>query len=144
MKTKTQFCIQTNLSSDDIEHWTEIRLSNSNSTSTEHSTPIDDLPGSNSESSASEASENDARRKVVTKIIRYEDQDSDKKKTTDGITNWLSRTSVKSGSSSPRRQSFDLLLDSTKDIFQGLTKSLERRNSESEVLNTSEFFSFGK
>lgn len=86
----------TNLSSDDIDHWTEIRLSNSNSTSTEHSTPMDDLPGSNSESS-SEISENDAQRKVVTKIIRYEDE-QDKKKTTEGISNWLSRTSAKGDS----------------------------------------------
>lgn len=43
-----------------------------------------------------------------------------------------------------RRQSFDLLLDNTKEIFQGISKSLERRNSESEVASAADFFSFGK
>lgn len=133
----------TNLSVDDIEHWTEIRLSNSNSTSTEHST-VEDIqsPVSNYSETSSDRSDN-ARRKVITKVIRYDD-DIDKEKEqkkTEGLSSWLSRSNFKSEG---RRQSFDLLLDNTKEIFSGITKTLERRNSESEMSVSNDFFSFGK
>lgn len=133
----------TNLSVDDIEHWTEIRLSNSNSTSTEHST-VEDIqsPVSNYSETSSDRSDN-ARRKVISKVIRYDD-DMDKEKEQkkpEGLSSWLSRSSFKTEG---RRQSFDLLLDNTKEIFSGITKTLERRNSESEMSVSNDFFSFGK
>lgn len=134
----------TNLSGDEIEHWTEIRLSNSNSTSTEHST-VEDMqsPVSNYSETSSDRSDN-ARRKVITKVIRYDDDLSDKDKELkkpEGLSSWLSRSSFKAEG---RRQSFDLLLDNTKEIFSGITKTLERRNSESEMSVSNDFFSFGK
>lgn len=133
----------TNLSVDDIEHWTEIRLSNSNSTSTEHST-VEDIqsPVSNYSETSSDRSDN-ARRKVIAKVIRYDD-DIDKEKEQkkpEGLSSWLTRSSFKAEG---RRQSFDLLLDNTKEIFSGITKTLERRNSESEMSVSNDFFSFGK
>ncbi|XP_063710158.1 SH3 domain-binding protein 5-like isoform X2 [Culicoides brevitarsis] len=131
----------TNLS--DIEHWTEIRLSHSNSnTSTEHSA-VEDIqsPVSNYSETSSERSDN-ARRKVITKVIRYDEDLVDKEpKKAEGLSSWLSRSSFKAEG---RRQSFDLLLDNTKEIFSGITKTLERRNSESEMTVNNDFFSFGK
>lgn len=104
-----------------------------------------------------------AKKKVVTRVIRYDDDDDPKEKRKESLSTWLTRSSFKAEGAfhfqyicttnlynflflfpAGRRQSFDLLLDNTKEIFQGLTKSLERRNSESEVSVPSDFFSFGK
>lgn len=76
-------------------------------------------------------------------MIHYNDdiETAKDKKKPESLSSWLSRSSFKSEG---RRQSFDLLFDNTKEIFQGITKSLERRNSESEMSTSSDFFSFGK
>uniref|UniRef100_A0A336MXU6 CSON008152 protein n=1 Tax=Culicoides sonorensis TaxID=179676 RepID=A0A336MXU6_CULSO len=133
----------TNLSTDDIEHWTEIRLSNSNSTSTEHST-VEDIqsPVSYYSETSSDRSDND-KRKIIAVVKRYDDdlEKEKEQKKPEGLSSWLSRSSFKAEG---RRQSFDLLFDNTKEIFSGITKTLERRNSESEMSISNDFFSFGK
>lgn len=73
---------------------------------------------------------------------------------TEGLSTWITKSNLKSSS---RRQSLDILFDAgdrVKDAFatgfQKVGKSLERRNSESEVASessstsTSDFFSFGR
>lgn len=65
------------------------------------------------------------------------------------FTNWITKSNAKNSS---RRQSLDILIDASdkvKDVFtlsfQKVGKSLERRNSESEVSSdSSDFFSFSR
>ncbi|XP_075156058.1 uncharacterized protein LOC142229390 isoform X2 [Haematobia irritans] len=123
----------------DIEQWTEIRLSHSESTSSSYSNQsllhdhaADDAQSHHSSSSSSD----EPKRKVTCTTIFQEDQLNRKQ----SLTQWLSRSnSLKVGG---RRQSLDLLIDASdkvKDVFsfgfQKVGRSLERRNSESEMNN---------
>ncbi|XP_055390049.1 putative uncharacterized protein DDB_G0282133 isoform X2 [Condylostylus longicornis] len=160
---------------DDIEQWTEIRLSNSNSSSSgyshhESSTNFDEqnlmglsgcggigMIGGGGGSGGSDTSESEEHRKVTCTTIVFNDDNNldgiigdksfSKKKgenNNGGITSWISRSN--SFKSSGRRQSLDLLIDASDkvaSVFQKVGKSLERRNSESEVNNEqNDFFSF--
>ncbi|XP_013105513.1 guanine nucleotide exchange factor rei-2 isoform X2 [Stomoxys calcitrans] len=124
----------------DIEQWTEIRLSHSESTSSSYSNQsllhdhadgaADDAQSHHSSSSSSD----EPKRKVTCTTIFQEEQLNRKQ----SLTQWLSRSnSLKVGG---RRQSLDLLIDASdkvKDVFsfgfQRVGRSLERRNSESEM-----------
>ncbi|XP_037937559.1 uncharacterized protein LOC119671116 isoform X3 [Teleopsis dalmanni] len=124
----------------DIEQWTEIRLSHSDSTSSSYSNQSllhdqaaldgrEDIQSQHSSSSSDEP-----KRKVTCTTIFHEDQVNKKQ----GLSQWLSRSN--SFKSNGRRQSLDLLIDAgdkVKDVFtlsfQKVGKTLERRNSESEM-----------
>lgn len=147
--------MQTN---EEIEQWTEIRLSHSESSSSGYS---NGGSGANVEDATSQAddtsssSNSECNKKVTCTTVMFQEKDyaqqysgAEKK---EGISSWLS----KSGSlkSSGRRQSLDLLIDASdrvKDVFTSFSKvgkSLERRNSESELPQTeqpsnNDFFSF--
>ncbi|XP_055844798.1 guanine nucleotide exchange factor rei-2 isoform X2 [Episyrphus balteatus] len=148
------------ITNDDIEQWTEIRLSNSGSTSSSYSHHsgsggglasglIDDHTPTGSETSSSD----ETRKVTCTTVFTMDDGLEEKKRSggdTGGITTWISRSS--SFKTSGRRQSLDLLIDASdkvKDVFtfgmQRVGKSLERRNSESEMNNeNSDFFLFSR
>lgn len=149
---------QTNISSDDIEQWTEIRLSNSDSTSSgysQHSVVDDRTPTGSSSPSSTGASTGHGPSKVTcTTIFNNGDAASASNKQTkddESLATWISKSNGLKSSS--RRQSLDLLIDASdrvKDVFasgfQKVGKTLERRNSESEM-NTSEttdFFPFSR
>nr|XP_036222445.1 SH3 domain-binding protein 5 isoform X1 [Bactrocera oleae] len=125
---------------DDIEQWTEIRLSHSESTSSSYSNQslLHDQPGGGAEDAqshhSSSSSSDEPKRKVTCTTIFHEDQLNKKQ----SLSQWLSRSN--SLKMSGRRQSLDLLIDAgdkVKDVFsfgfQRVGKSLERRNSESEM-----------
>lgn len=167
----------TNMSSEDIEQWTEIRLSNSNSSSSGYSQhnslalEEDDgrsLPPGISDTTDTDTDDSHSGPKVKTRIIKMELYDDSANqnllsKRTEGITGWLTGrtigrsasisvtgcapTSLKEattnfdggGSSSGRRQSLDIIIDTgdrVKDVFtqgiQRIGRTLERRNSESD------------
>ncbi|KAH8337066.1 hypothetical protein KR074_006575 [Drosophila pseudoananassae] len=146
----------------DIEQWTEIRLSHSDSTSSSYSNQslldqhgLDCATGgglgsfgqarshfdADSQSQNSTSSSDEPKRKVTCTTIFQDDnggsgaQHMSRKAS---LSQWLSRSnSFKSGG---RRQSLDLLIDAgdkVKDVFsygfQRVGRTLERRNSESEV-----------
>ncbi|KAH8262254.1 hypothetical protein KR026_009350 [Drosophila bipectinata] len=146
----------------DIDQWTEIRLSHSDSTSSSYSNQslldqhgLDCATGSglgsfeqgrshfdaDSQSQNSTSSSDEPKRKVTCTTIFQDDnggsgmQQMSRKAS---LSQWLSRSnSFKSGG---RRQSLDLLIDAgdkVKDVFsygfQRVGRTLERRNSESEV-----------
>ncbi|KPU74596.1 uncharacterized protein Dana_GF21571, isoform B [Drosophila ananassae] len=149
----------------DIEQWTEIRLSHSDSTSSSYSNQslldqhgLDCATGgglgsfgqgrshfdADSQSQHSTSSSDEPKRKVTCTTIFQDDnggiggsggQQMSRKAS---LSQWLSRSnSFKSGG---RRQSLDLLIDAgdkVKDVFsygfQKVGRTLERRNSESEV-----------
>ncbi|KAL1399886.1 hypothetical protein pipiens_007873 [Culex pipiens pipiens] len=171
----------TNMSSEDIEQWTEIRLSNSNSSSSGYSQhnslalEEDDgrsMPAGISDTTDTDTDDSHSGPKVKTRIIKMELYDDSANqnllsKRTEGITGWLTGRSIgrsasisvtgcaptslkeattsanandASGSSSGRRQSLDIIIDTgdrVKDVFtqgiQRIGRTLERRNSESEV-----------
>uniref|UniRef100_A0A182I9F2 SH3 domain-binding protein 5-like n=1 Tax=Anopheles arabiensis TaxID=7173 RepID=A0A182I9F2_ANOAR len=183
----------TNMSSEDIEQWTEIRLSNSNSSSSgysqHNSLVLEDAPTPQDETTDSSSEDSP---KAKTRIIKMETYDAPERiggsvlRRTDGIAGWIAKTGssvVGSGStsghggaasggtpgsaatgccsanssstfaSSGRRQSLDIIIDTgdrVKDVFaqgiQRIGKTLERRNSESEVARDesagSDFFLF--
>lgn len=124
----------------DIEQWTEIRLSHSESTSSSYSNQSllhDHADGAAEDAQShhsSSSSSDEPKRKVTCTTIFQEDQLNRKQ----SLTQWLSRSnSLKVGG---RRQSLDLLIDASdkvKDVFsfgfQKVGRSLERRNSESEM-----------
>ncbi|XP_011212597.2 SH3 domain-binding protein 5 isoform X1 [Bactrocera dorsalis] len=127
---------------DDIEQWTEIRLSHSESTSSSYSNQslLHDQPGGGGGAEdaqshhSSSSSSDEPKRKVTCTTIFHEDQLNKKQ----SLSQWLSRSN--SLKMSGRRQSLDLLIDAgdkVKDVFsfgfQKVGKSLERRNSESEM-----------
>lgn len=148
------------MTSDDIEQWTEIRLSNSESTSSgysQHSQP-DDRTTPNTESSSSSIGQ---QSKVTCHtILNITDvsqpatnSDETTIKTNEGLSGWITKSNLKQSTS--RRQSLDILIDAgdrVKDAlatgFSRVGKSLERRNSESEASagvegaeSSSDFFS---
>ncbi|XP_012161136.1 SH3 domain-binding protein 5-like isoform X2 [Ceratitis capitata] len=124
---------------EDIEQWTEIRLSHSESTSSSYSNQsllhdqqatAEDAQSHHSSSSSSD----EPKRKVTCTTIFHDDQLNKKQ----SLSQWLSRSN--SLKMSGRRQSLDLLIDAgdkVKDVFsfgfQKVGKTLERRNSESEM-----------
>ncbi|XP_011185170.1 SH3 domain-binding protein 5-like isoform X2 [Zeugodacus cucurbitae] len=124
---------------DDIEQWTEIRLSHSESTSSSYSNQslLHDQPGGaeDAQSHHSSSSSSDEPKRKVTCTTIFHDEQLNKKQS---LSQWLSRSN--SLKMSGRRQSLDLLIDAgdkVKDVFsfgfQKVGKSLERRNSESEM-----------
>ncbi|XP_058443654.1 uncharacterized protein LOC131425629 isoform X1 [Malaya genurostris] len=165
----------TNMSSEDIEQWTEIRLSHSNSTSSEYSqrnSPLDDdggniLPEVVSDSTETDTDDTNSGPRVKARIIKMEIYDDSANqnasaKRNEGIAGWITgRTIGRSasismggcspvtrdsscgateGTSSGRRQSLDIIIDTgdrVKDAFtqgiQRIGRTLERRNSESEL-----------
>ncbi|XP_030386598.1 uncharacterized protein LOC115633309 isoform X2 [Scaptodrosophila lebanonensis] len=145
----------------DIEQWTEIRLSHSDSTSSSYSNQsllhdehgLDGRHGggggamldADEQSQHSTSSSDEPKRKVTCTTIFQDDsgggggggfgQQVSRKQS---LSQWLSRSN--SFKNSGRRQSFDLLIDAgdkVKDVFsygfQKVGRSLERRNSESEM-----------
>jgi SH3-domain binding protein 5 len=152
---------------DEIEQWTEIRLSHSNSSSSQHSAMVtptleSDTTSLSSDSFASSDSDRNRPHKIVKvtrKVIKNSGEPgddastADDKKKSEGLTGWISKSKVQSSNS--RRQSFDMLIgdtgDRVKDVFaqgmQRIGKTLERRNSESEIAVTessNDFFSFSR
>lgn len=130
---------------DEIEQWTEIRLSNSESTSSGYSqqSMVDDRTPTDSSATSSSGGGNS---KVTCTIFNVEDNE-DKKE--EQLSTWITKSNLKN---SGRRQSLDILIDAgdrVKDVFttgfQKVGKSLERRNSESEVNSeSSDFFLFSR
>lgn len=161
------------ITSADIEQWTEIRLSNSESTSSGYSqhsqrssaagdaltttadgdeasggrqTVSDDDADGDSARTMSSTSTRAAKVTCHTIFGRNNSSSSgggnEERSSTDGgggggLTGWITKSNLKQ---SGRRQSLDILLDAgdrVKDVFatgfQRVGKSLERRNSESEV-----------
>ncbi|XP_049289230.1 uncharacterized protein LOC125767027 isoform X3 [Anopheles funestus] len=163
----------TNMSSEDIEQWTEIRLSNSNSSSSgysqHNSLVLEDAPTPQDETTDSSSEDSPKAKTRIIKMETYQPEGGTRR--TDGIAGWIAKTgsvvgSAASGSnagnnnstnattaSTGRRQSLDIIIDTgdrVKDVFaqgiQRIGKTLERRNSESEVARDesagSDFFLF--
>ena len=140
---------QITISSDEIEQWTEIRLSNSESTSSGYSqqSNVDDNGTPTDTSTASSSAGGNAK---VTCTIFHMDENV-KRETDESLSTWITKSNLKNSS---RRQSLDILIDAgdrVKDAFatsfQRVGKSLERRNSESEVNqqeSSTDFFSFSR
>uniref|UniRef100_A0A182PPD0 SH3 domain-binding protein 5 n=1 Tax=Anopheles epiroticus TaxID=199890 RepID=A0A182PPD0_9DIPT len=166
----------TNMSSEDIEQWTEIRLSNSNSSSSSgysqhNSLVLEDAPTPQDETTDSSSEDSPKAKTRIIKMETYQQPEGGGTRRTDGIAGWIAKTGssvVGGGSSSTaaasnggtatlastgRRQSLDIIIDTgdrVKDAFaqgiQRIGKTLERRNSESEVARDesagSDFFLF--
>ncbi|XP_033170564.1 SH3 domain-binding protein 5 isoform X2 [Drosophila mauritiana] len=150
---------------DDIEQWTEIRLSHSDSTSSSYSNQslleqqgLDSTGGmsgglglglarnhldADAQSQHSTSSSDEPKRKVTCTTIFQDDSSASsgggqQMSRKQSLSQWLSRSNSFKGSG--RRQSLDLLIDAgdkVKDVFsygfQKVGRSLERRNSESEM-----------
>ncbi|XP_037820601.1 dentin sialophosphoprotein isoform X3 [Lucilia sericata] len=124
----------------DIEQWTEIRLSHSESTSSSYSNQSllhdhADGQAEDAQSHHSSSSSSDEPKRKVTCTTIFQEEQLGKKQS---LAQWLSRSN--SLKVSGRRQSLDLLIDASdkvKDVFsfgfQKVGRSLERRNSESEM-----------
>ncbi|XP_050068374.1 uncharacterized protein LOC126556870 [Anopheles maculipalpis] len=164
----------TNMSSEDIEQWTEIRLSNSNSSSSgysqHNSLVLEDAPTPQDETTDSSSEDSPKAKTRIIKMEMYQPEGGARR--TDGIAGWIAKTGSVVGSaagsgssassnnnpsnttsSTGRRQSLDIIIDTgdrVKDVFaqgiQRIGKTLERRNSESEVARDesagSDFFLF--
>lgn len=153
------------MTSDDIEQWTEIRLSSSESTSSGYSqhSQLDDRTTPNTESSSSSVGQ--TSKVTCHTIFNVGDtngqngvESSGKPNPNDeGIAGWITKSNLKQSTS--RRQSLDILIDASDRVkdafatgFQRVGKSLERRNSESEVSgggggsgeSSGDFFSFSR
>lgn len=150
----------------DIEQWTEIRLSHSDSTSSSYSNQsLLDQHGlecaggtggglglglgrnqldADAQSQHSTSSSDEPKRKVTCTTIFQDDSSASsaaggqQMSRKQSLSQWLSRSNSFKGSG--RRQSLDLLIDAgdkVKDVFsygfQKVGRSLERRNSESEM-----------
>lgn len=152
---------QVTMTSDDIEQWTEIRLTNSESTSSGYSqhSQLEDRTTPNTESSSSSIGQ---QSKVTCHTIfnitdvsgsfQTANNETTTSKTNEGLSGWITKSNLKQTAS--RRQSLDILIDAgdrVKDAlatgFSKVGKSLERRNSESEAAalesgeSSSDFFS---
>ncbi|XP_017111655.1 keratin, type I cytoskeletal 9 isoform X2 [Drosophila elegans] len=150
----------------DIEQWTEIRLSHSDSTSSSYSNQslldqhgLESSGGqglgmgmgrnhldADAQSQHSTSSSDEPKRKVTCTTIFQDDSSASsggggggqQMSRKQSLSQWLSRSNSFKGSG--RRQSLDLLIDAgdkVKDVFsygfQKVGRSLERRNSESEM-----------
>uniref|UniRef100_A0A182N1D1 SH3 domain-binding protein 5-like n=1 Tax=Anopheles dirus TaxID=7168 RepID=A0A182N1D1_9DIPT len=157
----------TNMSSEDIEQWTEIRLSNSNSSSSgysqHNSLVLEDAPTPQDETTDTSSEDSPKAKTRIIKMEMYQPEGADRARRADGggIAGWIAKTGAASGSAASghaagttgRRQSLDIIIDTgdrVKDVFaqgiQRIGKTLERRNSESEVARDesagSDFFLF--
>uniref|UniRef100_A0A182QUL9 SH3 domain-binding protein 5 n=1 Tax=Anopheles farauti TaxID=69004 RepID=A0A182QUL9_9DIPT len=156
----------TNMSSEDIEQWTEIRLSNSNSSSSgysqHNSLVLEDAPTPQDETTDSSSEDSPKAKTRIIKMEMYQPEGGGARRTDGGIAGWIAKTGASAGSaassgnstgSTGRRQSLDIIIDTgdrVKDVFaqgiQRIGKTLERRNSESEVARDesagSDFFLF--
>ncbi|XP_058975124.1 uncharacterized protein LOC101895925 isoform X1 [Musca domestica] len=135
--------LMTDNDDNDIEQWTEIRLSHSESTSSSYSNQsllhdhADGVAEDAQSHHSSSSSSDEPKRKVTCTTIFQEQEQMNRKQS---LSQWLSRSnSLKVGG---RRQSLDLLIDASdkvKDVFsfgfQKVGRTLERRNSESEMNN---------
>lgn len=144
-----------------IEQWTEIRLSPSSSSSGYSNNGaleglhVDDATQADDHSSSSSSSNSDSHKKVTCTTVLNSGggKIGSGAVKREGISSWLIKSdSIKS---TGRRQSLDLLIDAgdrVKDVFTNISftkvgKTMERRNSESEIAQTeqtgsSDFFSF--
>lgn len=155
-----------------IEQWTEIRLSNSDSTSSGYSQHsmcgggggnggdglIDDrTPPTESSTSSGGGGGTTGHIKTIT-ITCNGAGANESTAATEGLSSWITKSNAAAKNGS-RRQSLDILIDAgdrVKDAFATgifkVGKSLERRNSESEMApdgagggsTTSDFFSFSR
>ncbi|XP_052872025.1 uncharacterized protein LOC128277552 [Anopheles cruzii] len=155
----------TNMSSEDIEQWTEIRLSNSNSSSSgysqHNSLVLEEAPTPQDETTDSSSDDSPKAKARIIKMETYvPDDGTTVPRKREGLTGWITKTggsistssaavaaAVTGGAASSsavsvggRRQSLDIIIDTgdrVKDAFtqgiQRIGKTLERRNSESEV-----------
>ncbi|XP_058063216.1 uncharacterized protein LOC131213234 isoform X1 [Anopheles bellator] len=155
----------TNMSSEDIEQWTEIRLSNSNSSSSgysqHNSLVLEEAPTPQDETTDSSSDDSPKAKARIIKMETYVPDDGmTVPRKREGLTGWITKTggsistssaavaaAVTGGAASSsavsvggRRQSLDIIIDTgdrVKDAFtqgiQRIGKTLERRNSESEV-----------
>lgn len=152
-KPNSKLTFQATITSDDIEQWTEIRLSHSDSTSSGYSqhSIVDDRTPTESSTTSSSGGGGGTNKVTCTTIFSLDDSGDKSRPTSDddGLTTWITKSNLKSSS---RRQSLDILIDAgdrVKDVFttgfQKVGKSLERRNSESEVsADASDFFLFSR
>lgn len=169
----------TNMSSEDIEQWTEIRLSNSNSSSSgysqhnslaledDHNGLVADLISDTTDTDSDDSHSGPRVKARIIKMEIYDDSANQNTRKSEGITGWIASRSIgrsasisitgcaptpgsttsketattPTGSGSGRRQSLDIIIDTSdrvKDAFtqgiQRIGRSLERRNSESEVV----------
>lgn len=134
-----------------MEQWTEIRLSNSESTSSGYSqqSQIDDKTPTTTDNSSLSSTNGGNPKTTCTTIFSLDDNVAVRKDNDEHLTNWITKSNAKNSS---RRQSLDILIDASdkvKDVFtlsfQKVGKSLERRSSESEVSSdSSDFFSFSR
>lgn len=156
-----------------IEQWTEIRLSNSDSTSSGYSQHsmcggnvgdglIDDrTPPTESSTSSGGGGGGGTTGLIKTITITCNGAGANESTAaTEGLSSWITKSNAAAKNGS-RRQSLDILIDAgdrVKDAFATgifkVGKSLERRNSESEMApdaagggggsTTSDFFSFSR
>lgn len=135
------------MSAEEIDQWTEIRLTNSDSTSSGYSHNDDQTNLSVSDSNSSYSDDQIQRRRFTCVGVLPDESDAK-----EGLSNWITRSSMKN---SGRRQSLEMLIDASdkvKDVFansfQKVGQKLERRNSESEVQSDNnsgiDFFSFSR
>lgn len=136
------------MTSDDIEQWTEIRLSNSESTSSgysQHSQPADQTTPNTESSSSSIGQQTKVTCHTILNISDLSgrsqstsDDSSNRTPNNEGLAGWITKSNLKQSTS--RRQSLDILIDASDRVkdafatgFSRVGKSLERRNSESEA-----------
>lgn len=98
------------MSSDDIEQWTEIRLSNSNSTSSGYSQniSIDDKTPTGSEHSSSDDNHHDNKIKLkivktrsddhILNVSNDDDENKSGDKKSDSLSTWITKSNLKSSS----------------------------------------------
>lgn len=124
-------------------------MSNSDSTSSgysQHSIIDDRTPPTESSSSSGGGG---GSTKVTCTTIFHDNGKGRQTNDDDGLSTWITKSNLKT---SGRRQSLDILIDAgdrVKDVFttgfQKVGKSLERRNSESEVsIESNDFFMFSR
>ncbi|KAL5277642.1 SH3BP5L family protein [Megaselia abdita] len=137
------------MSAEEIDQWTEIRLTNSDSTSSGYSHNDDQTNLSVSDSNSSYSDDQIVRRRFTCVGVLPDESDSNTK---EGLSNWITRSSMKN---SGRRQSLEMLIDASDKVKDAFTTSfhkvgqkLERRNSESEMQSDNnsgiDFFSFSR
>lgn len=144
------FVSQVTMTSDDIEQWTEIRLSNSESSSSgysQHSQPEERTTPNTESSSSSLGQQTKVTCHTILNItdvtapcVAANDDPSSANTNSNNerLAGWITKSNLKQSNS--RRQSLDILIDASDRVkdafatgFSRVGKSLERRNSESEA-----------
>ncbi|KXJ69514.1 hypothetical protein RP20_CCG026751 [Aedes albopictus] len=142
----------TNMSSEDIEQWTEIRLSNSNSSSSgysqhnslaldgDHNGLVADMISDTTDTDSDDSHSGPSRSIGRSASISITGCGPTPSSVSSALKDTASTPTGTGGSSSGRRQSLDIIIDTSdrvKDAFaqgiQRIGRSLERRNSESEI-----------